>query len=176
MTKDKTQILEELRSSFAELLQICSQLNDDVFNTTRNNKWTPAENIQHLITATRITSVAFSLPKIFPVVLYGRPKRASHGFSKVVDKYLKQLNDGAKATGIYVPRKVNYSRTLLTEKLRAESEKLVNAIEQKWPDEDLDKYQIAHPILGRLTHRELCYFTIYHNGHHANTVRQNYLS
>ena len=53
--------------------------------------------------------------------------------------------------------------------------KLLNALSQKWSDEQLDHFQISHPILGLLTIRELAYFTIYHNGHHLETIRKYYL-
>jgi len=53
--------------------------------------------------------------------------------------------------------------------------KLVDAIDQKWTEEQLDNYCVAHPILGKLTMRELAYFTIYHNIHHMETIRKYYL-
>jgi uncharacterized damage-inducible protein DinB len=51
----------------------------------------------------------------------------------------------------------------------------VSAIRQKWTEEQLDNYCVAHPILGKLTMRELAYFTIYHNIHHMETIRKYYL-
>ena len=142
---------------------------------SKENKWTPAENFQHLVAATKMTSIAFVLPKFMPVLLYGKPARTSHGYNKVVDNYHKKLVEGAKATGVYVPKKTDYDRTALQQKLKREGDKLIGAIEKKWSDEELDNYQVAHPILGLLTHRELAYFTLYHNGHHLQTVQAHYL-
>jgi hypothetical protein len=175
MRKDKQLIIEELTQSFNELNAAMSKIDEDAFNVSKGNKWTPAENFQHLATSARVTSLAYSLPKFLPVLLYGRPKRTSHGFSKVVEKYQQKLNGGAKATGLYVPKKTNYIKQELQQKLTKEGGRLVEIIDTKWTDEQLDKFQIAHPILGLLTHRELAYFTIYHNGHHLDTLQKYYL-
>jgi hypothetical protein len=44
-------------------------------------------------------------------------------------------------------------------------------VELKWKDDQLDHYIAPHPLLGKLTLRELCYFTIYHAGHHLNIIK-----
>ncbi len=176
MRKSKDEIVTELREGFHSLIAVSSSVSDDLFNVSRNNKWTTAENIQHLVNATKMTSMAYRLPKILPRLLYGKPKRTSHGFSKIVDNYHKKLEGGAVATGVYVPKKTNYEKLKLNEKLSVEGEVLVRAIEKNWTDEELDKYQIAHPILGLLTTRELAYFTMYHNQHHLNSIRSLYLA
>lgn len=174
MIKNKDRIIKELSESFNELSTLCASIDADVFNSSKDNKWTPAENFQHLITSAKMTSMAYSLPKFIPFLLYGKPKRTSHGFSKVVDKYQKKLESGAKASGLYVPSKINYEKQLLQQKLIHEGDRLIKVISNKWTDEQLDKFQIAHPLLGLLTHRELAYFTIYHNGHHLETLKSHY--
>ena len=175
MRKSKEEIINELKGSFDSLIAISSSVDDASYNVSKNNKWTPAENIAHLVNATKMTSLAFTLPKFLHVVLYGKPQRTSHGYSKLVDNYQKKLLDGAVATGVYVPKKNNYIKTELHQKLKREGDKLVAAIDKKWSDEQLDHYQISHPILGLLTVRELAYFTIYHNGHHKNSIEMHYL-
>jgi hypothetical protein len=175
MRKSKDEIVSDLRNSFNSLMDVSSSVDDDLYNVSKNNKWTPAENIAHLVSATRMTSLAFTLPKFLHVFLYGKPGRTSHGYGKVVDNYQKKLEGGAVATGVYVPKKTNYIRAELHDKLKKESGKLIAALDNKWNDKQLDHYQVSHPILGLLTIRELAYFTIYHNGHHRNTIEKHYL-
>lgn len=175
MIKSKAELVKELDDSFNSLIAISASVKDDVYNTSKYNKWTPAENISHLVNATRMTRLAFALPKFFHVALYGKPNRTSHGYFKVVDNYQKKLQGGAVATGLYVPKRTNYEKHKLHSKLRDEGNKLISALDKKWNEEQLDKYQIAHPILGLLTVRELAYFTLYHNSHHKESIRQHYL-
>lgn len=175
MRKTKEEIIAELGDTFKSLGDLCDNINQQDFNISRQNKWTPAENIQHLVTSTRMTTMAFALPKFVHVMLYGKPGRTSHGYSKVIDNYKKKLEQGAEATGLYIPKKTDYSRDALKGKLDNEAGKLIRALDKKWTDEQLDHYVVKHPILGLLTVRELAYFTIYHNGHHFSTVQQIYL-
>ena len=37
-------------------------------------------------------------------------------------------------------------------------------------EDDLDKYLIPHPVLGKLTIREMLYFTICHTLHHHKAI------
>lgn len=175
MRKSKPEIINELRESFRALVETSAAVNFSNYNISKEDKWTAGENVAHLVSATRMTAIPFMLPKFVPVLLYGKPKRTSHGFSKVVDNYVHQLEHGAKASGVYVPKKTNYTQDSLHQKLNIQADKLLSAIETKWSDEQLDHYQISHPILGLLTLRELAYFTIYHNGHHTETIRKYYV-
>ena len=34
----------------------------------------------------------------------------------------------------------------------------------------MDNFLIKHPLLGKITLRELCYFTIYHTQHHIKII------
>ncbi len=175
MRKSKEEIIIELQDSYDALCTACLAITDEAFNVSKENKWTPAENIQHLITSTKMTAMAYTLPRFLHVMLYGKPGRTSHGYSKVIDNYVHKLEHGARASGVYVPKKVNYKRRELHNRLQVEGAKLVRAVRDKWTDEQLDQYVIKHPILGLLTIRELAYFTIYHNGHHLNTINTIYL-
>ena len=175
MRKSKEEIIHELEESFDTLINVSLTVKDEHFNISKENKWTAAENIAHLVQATKMTSLAFTLPKFMHVVLYGKPNRTSHGFGKIVDNYHNKLRAGAVATGVYVPKKNNFKKEQLNAKLKNEGKKLLEALSKKWTDEQLDRYQISHPILGLLTVRELAYFTIYHNGHHCETIKKHYL-
>lgn len=175
MIKSKQEIITELGESFNALSDICKQVSDDKFNISVAGKWSAGENIQHLVSSTKMTSVAFNVPKFMHVLLYGKPHRTSHGYGKVVDNYLKQLNHGAKASGVYIPKQQNYQRDVLQTRIGKAGDSLISSINNKWTEEQLDKYLIKHPILDLLTLRELAYFTIYHNGHHINTIKQYYL-
>jgi hypothetical protein len=175
MRKSKEEIINELKESFDLLAEAGKLVPEELFNVSKEGKWTTAENIRHLATSAKMTTLAFTLPKITHLLLYGKPKRTSHGYSKLVENYEKKLEGGAHATGVYVPRKTDYRKTELITNLNENARKLVRAIAEKWTDQQLDEYQVAHPILGVITVRELAYFTIYHNHHHLQTIRKYYL-
>jgi hypothetical protein len=43
---------------------------------------------------------------------------------------------------------------------------------QRWPEPALDRYQLPHPLLGRLTVREMLAFSVYHHAHHLRRVAE----
>ena len=175
MQKSKPVIINELNACFETLYKTANLVPDALFNTSKENKWTAAENISHLVTATKMTLLAFTLPKFLPALLYGKGNGTSRTYDEIVESYLQKLAAGARATGAYVPKKTNYDRTKLSNQILKEGEKLVQAVNDKCTEEQLDNYRVAHPILGKLTLRELAYFTIYHNIHHMETIRKYYL-
>ncbi len=171
---NKQEIISKLRASFDDAIAATQKVSEANFNVSKNNKWTAGENMAHLGVSAKMTCMAYTLPKIAPALLYGKTKDGSRSYQQVVDFYLSKLNDGAKASGVYVPAKTNYEKQRIIESLQKYRDKLANAVADKWSEEQLDTYRIAHPVLGKLTARELLYFTIYHNGHHTKTVNELY--
>ncbi len=43
----------------------------------------------------------------------------------------------------------------------------------KYSEEELDKYILPHPLMGKVTLREMLYFTIYHVQHHEKQIFPN---
>jgi hypothetical protein len=41
-----------------------------------------------------------------------------------------------------------------------------------WSENSLDRFKLPHPLLGKLTVREMLFFTIFHNEHHFRTMKQ----
>jgi hypothetical protein len=45
-----------------------------------------------------------------------------------------------------------------------------------WSERNLDRIQFPHPVLGKITARELACFTIYHGHHHVAAVQRRLAS
>lgn len=172
---NKQELVKRLNTSFAELIKAGEAVKQENFNVSKNNKWTAAENLAHLVTSTKMTIAGYTLPKILPALLYGKTKAGSRSFEDIVALYKGALQNGGKASGVYVPKKTDYNKERLIHSLREGAFKLADAVTEKWTEEQLDSYRIAHPLLGKLTARELLYFTIYHNGHHTSTIAELYI-
>lgn len=166
-----------------ELLQSFEQINNDVaafFSAIPNEKfyehpvdvWSARDNLEHLNKSVGAVVTALSLPKILPSVLFGKAKRQSRSFEEIRETYQGKLKGGAKATGRFVPdEKSGKEKEELLKNWQKISDKLIAAL-NKWSEEDLDKYRLPHPILGKLTVREMLFFTLYHNTHHVNNVHK----
>lgn len=63
MTKEE--IVAATQKTVEAFSQVCNGADDLVFFKRQGNKWSVAENIQHLIISFNTTTLAYSLPRIF---------------------------------------------------------------------------------------------------------------
>ena len=78
------------------------------------------------------------------------------------------------ATGQFRPKSfVAADKKRLLDQYTAYSEKLERLI-NRLSENELDKYILPHPLLGKLTLREMMFFTIYHTQHHSTSLKELY--
>jgi hypothetical protein len=128
--------------------------------------------VDHLIKSHQPVALALKLPKIVLRAMFGTSDKASMSYEELCKTYRDAIAKGAQASGRYLPEEnlgfqtETKKKELLVQFSRA-SRELVSAAE-KWNDKQLDEYLLPHPILGKLTIREMLFFTIYHNLRHAS--------
>ncbi|QOI96901.1 MAG: DinB family protein [Flammeovirgaceae bacterium] len=135
-------------------------------------KWSPAEHAQHLILSVKPLITAFSLPRFVLRWTFGKPNRPGRTFDQVVEKYKAKLAAGGKASKPFIPKRLAVSdnpKTVIQHFTNAYSRFAYRL--SSWPEEQLDRYLLPHPLLGKLTLREMLYFTIYHVSHHHGLVK-----
>jgi len=141
-----------------------------------NGKWNTGEHIVHLIQSGQILNKALSLPKFYMKYKWGTNNRNNRTYPQVCKKYQDKLaaNPGVVAKisqnmpTMAVADKSSYISKLDKEKLR-----LIHKF-QKWKDKDLDTYLLPHPLMGRMTIREIVMWTAYHTEHHYKILKEKY--
>lgn len=169
----KEEIVKCMETSANEFTVFCTGISNAQFFRQPEEKWSVAQNVTHLITSTKMTRLVYRLPK-FVVRLYtGKPNRPSRSYDELVAKYQFKLAQGGRASGRFVakPLSANEQKETIVINFTKTMESLINAVQKKWDDPQLDKYLAPHPLLGKLTLRELCYFTIYHTNHHLAIIK-----
>jgi len=167
---DKPQIISALTEKVDEFNKYISSLNKEQFEATPNGKWSAGQNLDHLIRAIKPLQLAYSLPKFALTILFGKTNRPSKTYDEVVTKYKTKLAAGGKASGPFIPPTIKFEKKdELIKKYDQQKQKLISKIE-KQSETDLDKYILPHPLLGKVTLREMLYFTIHHNEHHLNLL------
>jgi len=172
MTKEI--ILKEAKDNFVSFATNCGSFTEDAFFEKPGDKWSVAENMQHLILSINTTTLAYSLPKFMVRLVGGTPKRNSGTYEELLARYEKKIADGAKASSRYVPKpiEVKYGKEKMLQRWNEATSKFTRALDNKRAEADLDQYQAKHPLLGPITLRELCYFTIFHTKHHLETINK----
>jgi hypothetical protein len=168
----KDEIIKASKEIFNQFTDTCLQIPDKKFFLQPVGKWSIAQNADHLIRAIKTTQLAYSLPKFLVRIAFGKPNRSSRTYEELVAKYRLKLEQGGKASGRYIPRVSAIKKFLLMQQWQRKNEKYLESLELNWDDRQLDLYIAPHPLLGKITLRELCYFTIYHTEHHLNSIRK----
>jgi len=170
----KDEILAQLKLAGTEFTSCCSGISHEQFFRQPAEKWSVAQNVTHLITSANMTRLAYRLPKFILRLYTGKPNRPSRNYDELVAKYNLKLVQGGRASGQFNTKPVPENRgkeNILRSYYKA-METLSTTIQQQWADPQLDQYLATHPLLGKLTLRELAYFTIYHTEHHLNIVKE----
>jgi hypothetical protein len=136
--------------------------------------WSPADHVRHLTKSVRAVSLGLAAPRVLLFVLYGRPSRVSMSYHALTARYRELLANGGQAGRFapapeVVPGDPGEYRTRLLATHRAEVHRLARRL-LKWDRSGVDGFRLPHPLLGRLTVREMLLFTLYHNQHHVRVV------
>jgi hypothetical protein len=121
-----------------------------------------------------MTTLAYRLPKFLVRLVGGKPNRASRSYEELKARYYKKLADGGQASGRFVPKpiEIKYGKEKLLNNWQHATGGFIKALTRNRTEADLDKYLAKHPLLGRITLRELCYFTIFHTQHHLQAIHK----
>ena len=111
------------------------------------------------------------LPKILLPVIFGRANRPSRSYDELVTRYKEKLQAGGKSTARFLPDST-CDRLALIQTLQNHVNSLSSRI-NRFSESELDEFILPHPLLGKLTLREMLYFTIYHVEHHHLQVNLN---
>jgi DinB superfamily len=167
------ELQQQLTEGHGQFIRTIQNVADADFAKSVNNKWTAGQQIEHIIKSVAPVNMAFALPGFMLKMMFGKANRPSRTYDQLVEKYHAKLNQGGRAPGRFVPASVRVSqRAALIKKLEHVTQSLSKRIED-FSEEQLDLLLLPHPLLGKLTLREMIYFTIYHAGHHERQVIEN---
>ncbi|MGB4957834.1 MAG: DinB family protein [Saprospiraceae bacterium] len=140
-------------------------------------KWTPGQHVIHLVQSSTPLLKALKMPKFLLKWKFGKNSRATRNLDEIVEKYHTKLSE---RQGLVSPFSVNMptsepnERSMWFEKLTKLNEQ-INAQTQKISPKDLDTILLPHPLLGKLTLREILMWNTYHTKHHHSILKQKYI-
>jgi hypothetical protein len=170
----RDEIVRELRSMQSQSRAFWDSFSTAEFFAPFGNAWSPADNVRHLLKSNRPVAQALATPKALLALRFGFGLRDSVPYSELRARYLSLLATGVTA-GRFTPAPLNPSeqseehRRSMMATMDTVFENLTTAA-SKWREWQLDLLRLPHPALGKLTVREMLFFTIYHNTHHVENV------
>lgn len=169
----KQEIAACLLESSRSLINCIDGMSDErFFAPVGRSEWSPAQHVDHLVRSSGAVNTALSLPR-FILKFFGTPNRAGRTYDELKKRYREKLAAGGRASGRYVPPG---SGKIDRNKVRARYQKISERLMLKassMDEKELDQYLLPHPLLGKLTLREMLFFTIYHTYHHMDIINNN---
>ncbi len=167
----KEELQEILVKNHTDFIDFIKSLSEVVSRNSLPGKWTPTQQLDHIVKSVSPVKMAFTLPKFLLPIFFGRANRQSRTYDELVTKYKAKLQAGGKSTPRFLPE-TSCDRFDLIKVLENRIQILSNKI-NRFSENELDEYILPHPLLGKITLREMLYFTIYHVEHHHNQVNLN---
>jgi len=173
---ENIQTLPELKKALAEVIEqvthLSTQTEDQKFFAPFGEKWSMAENLEHLILSNGATMKTLSYPIEKLNARFGKPERNSISDVALEKKYSAVVGQGkAKSTPTFNPNQVGETTKEGLLKMWIGIGLGLQKNLQNWSNEDLDNAQIPHPILGNFTIREFLSFTIFHTDRHFQAMK-----
>jgi|CXWL01.1.fsa_nt_gi hypothetical protein len=173
-TMDKDAIIAELNTKYNAFSDFVAGLSENDFLFSLNGeKWSAGQQIDHLCLSVKPLNKGVGAPEFALKAMFGKSDHPSQSYDELVARYRAELAAGGSASAPYRPEDIPFSRkdelvTTLKDLVAKLCSKIENCDEGK-----LDVLVLPHPLLGKLTFREMFYFTIYHAEHHHTHTKQN---
>jgi hypothetical protein len=170
----RSQLLDALSLVHRRATEFWDSLSIEYFFAPYHEKWSPAENVLHLNKSTRPVVLAMRLPLMIPRLLFGIQSGSSRSYDQIRSMYQEVLTRGGQA-GSYAPKRQGYPsdppsvRDKIMQDWNLIWQRLIQ-VTHRWDDRSLDRIRLPHPLLGKMTVREMLYFTLYHHQHHLEIV------
>ncbi len=168
---NKLELSKRLIQEHQLFIDFVSSLSNEDLMRSHDNKWNPPQQLEHVYLCLRPIKLALSLPNIIPAIFFGKSKKGSRTYESLVEAYQLKLKNGGKSPSMYKPKKSVKD----VGELKISLMHLVNNISNKlsnYQENDLDSFLLPHPLLGKLTARELIFFALYHVGHHQKQIER----
>ncbi len=166
-------IIKELVENHLNFSNYIVSLSLGTYEFSYQEKWNAGQHLDHIIKSVAVLTKAFAVPKFILKSKFGVANRASRTPDALIERYLEKLKTAAPTPSRFQPDNINFTKKeKAIKKLQKQVDKLCKRA-MKFSEEDLDVYILPHPLLGKLTLRELLHFTSYHVKHHHELIEKS---
>jgi hypothetical protein len=172
----KKELIDITEEKFQDLFDFLETHDSEKWNQGPEGKWKAGQHVMHLLQSAKPLNRVLGLPKFILRYKFGKPNRGPRTYDVVEEKYKTKL---AAAGVVISPFSKNMpdtppgSKAEIINKLKKEKEILLKKI-KRVSEQNLDKYLIPHPLLGRMLMREMIMWNAIHVNHHLDILKLKY--
>jgi DinB superfamily len=168
MIKD---IVDKYKSANNALIETAGLFTEDkFFKRPAENKWSAAENIEHLVLVTKPMVALFTKPEVM-VERWGTVERPSRSYDEIAGAYMQVTNGAGKAPERAVPQDTEQTQAAELNKFKQVNDEFFKTVELL-TDSQLNTYQVPHPFIGNITVKECLHFMTFHVTHHHKAITE----
>ncbi len=168
--------LNEVNTGVAASVQAQSP---EQFNRGTETEWSPANYLKHLLLSNKPFVKGLGRSKELLESAFGLTDRPSRTFEDVVNEYTARIAGGVRAEDsptvvpitFRIPEGIADEQAYLIETWNATHANLIDVLGQ-WSEDELNRYQIPHPVMNLITVREMLFFTLHHNTIHWDDIQK----
>lgn len=144
------------------------------FFAPQGDRWSPSEHTRHLTKSIGAVARGLGMPWIVLRFSFGAHAGASRDLATMIATYETALENPLPVNPFApepraAPADLEAGRTAILARFRGANAELRRAM-RRWDERALDRLRLPHPLLGKLTLREMLLFTLLHNAHHLRLV------
>lgn len=170
--KSREELQKALYQSYCAIDSLVTGTDEPQFqHRPQGRKWSIAENIYHLMLATRGVAKALGRPKSF-FEQFGVPEQPTRSYQALSQQYFQHIRGRQASEATFPIAEKPLTKQQLLDSWQEISDQLEENL-AKWSEEELDQLVLPHPAFGNLTMREMLFFVIYHNYHHLESMQHS---
>ncbi len=165
-----------LKHNEAVLLKMYKDGAKDFWDIQPENKWKAGQHLIHLVQSTKPLVKAFSYPSLILRWKFGTSNREARTYNEVVNRYHEKLKQVGNVVSPYSASMPDLSFDEFGKWANDFSTLNDNLVKKilKLKDEKLDKLLLPHPLMGKMTLREILMWNAYHTKHHCDVLLEKY--
>lgn len=167
---NKIELLQKHERSIDKVIQLLKSAQPIDFTRSVDGRWNLHQQAEHLILSVRPFDLVFSMPKFALKALYKRDKNISYSYEELVKLYTDKIQQGGRASSEYVPAD-RIPEELLLQSFEESHKKYITGM-NGFTEEELDRIILPHPLIGKISLREMLYFSSYHIEFHYMRMQE----
>jgi hypothetical protein len=172
----KNEIIYSIDQAYSDLFSWLDKHGETFWEKGPEGKWNTGQQIKHLCQSAKPLNRALKIPKFLLRYKFGKANRPSRTKEKIIHRYHERLSMNQNVVSPFsqdmsIP--TTEKRDQLISQLRSLYKSQVNALNKKWDAKSLDKYIVPHPLMGKMTIREINIWSAYHVEHHLRSIQSN---
>lgn len=170
-------ITAQLKSNEDLLIALFDSVTPDFWVKKPDGKWSAGQHVIHLVQSTRPLLRALRMPNFLLKWRFGKSNRPSRSYEEVVKRYKEKL---ALSQGVVGPFSLNmpesdHSQAQSWLSQLSQLNDSINKVTLGLKDMDMDTILLPHPLMGKMTLREILMWNAYHTLHHVEVLKEKYI-